>query len=177
MAVISGFGFSNADANNSANDIIDSGKGNDTIYGNSGNDRLYGGLGSDNIDGGAGNDTIIGGKGVDRLYGGTGNDTFAFNIHDFDGSAGAPQDYVWDFEGANGGNANTWSATGTDTLRLTGFGEGATFELMTDTAHARNPAHGNVDYYQITNDAGDSFILAIKSANGLTLSAGDYTFS
>lgn len=185
MATYNGYGLSNGTAANPANDIYDSsiapnviaGQPNDMIRGNSGNDRLYGGAGSDRIDGGEGNDTVIGGKGVDKLYGGQGNDTFAFNIKDFDGAASKPQDYVYDFEGANGGNANSWSATGTDTLRFTGFGTDATFTHLTDAAHARTEAHGNLDYYQITTAAGEAFILAIKSTNGLLLSTGDYTFS
>lgn len=185
MATYIGYGLYNGTAANPADDIHDTsigpdakaGEPNDILRGNSGNDRLYGGAGSDRIDGGEGNDTLIGGKGVDKLYGGQGNDTFAFNIKDFDGAASKPQDYIYDFEGANGTGPNSWSATGTDTLRFTGFGEGATLTHLTDAAHERTAAHGDLDYYQITSASGEAFILAIKSTNGLLLGAGDYTFS
>jgi Ca2+-binding RTX toxin-like protein len=58
------------------NDSINGDSGADTISGGAGNDQIYGGADSDQIYGGDGNDTLYGEGGNDVLYGGDGDDFF-----------------------------------------------------------------------------------------------------
>jgi len=86
------------------------GASNLTVTGNSLDNVIVGNAGANIINGNAGNDVINGGAGADTLYGAAGNDVFVFRAGEANG------DTVMDF------------APG-DTLRLEGYGVGATAQL------------------------------------------------
>ena len=96
-------------------DVIRGGSGADTIEGGAGDDIIRGDSGADTIDGGAGADIIFGGSGDDTLTGGDGADTFVF-------APGDGSDTITDFD------------TGNDTINLSMFGDGVSFNDLTVTA-------------------------------------------
>jgi len=73
---------------------------------------LYGNTGTNAIYGNAGNDIIAGGGGADSLYGGTGNDIFYLTPAQLTAASVINGDL----------NASGGSTTGTDTLRVPGWG-------------------------------------------------------
>jgi Ca2+-binding RTX toxin-like protein len=125
------------------NDTIFGDAGNDLIYGGSGNDKLFGGAGDDTLMGEAGNDTLFGGDGNDKLFGGDGNDKLfggagddtlsgGANADTLDGGAGtniltggAGADVFRILQSDNGVNTITDFQTGTDKIKLIGYGSSA----------------------------------------------------
>jgi Ca2+-binding RTX toxin-like protein len=95
-------------------DTLNGGGGNDQIYGGGGSDTLlFGGAGNDLIYGDAGDDTLRPGLGFDQLIGGAGNDSFRFEVVDFESSATGFYDNLYDYSrDAPGANF--------DTIRLQG---------------------------------------------------------
>ena len=94
------------------NDTLIGGGGRDTIIGGNGDDLLFGGLGKDKLSGNAGSDTLDGGAAADTLTGGAQDDIFMLLQSE------AAGDIITDFSGAG--------IAGGDSLRLEGFGAGAT---------------------------------------------------
>jgi len=117
--------FSNFETMKYANVTINLGTaGNDTITGGSSSDPVLYGLGGD--------DTIDGGLGSDKMYGGAGNDTYIVNVLTdvVDELAGNGTDTIktgitysladTDGAGANGGNVENLTLTGTAAVNGTG---------------------------------------------------------
>ncbi|UFN50388.1 Ig-like domain-containing protein [Roseomonas sp. OT10] len=131
--------------------------GDDTLRGGAAADALNGGAGNDVLNGGGGNDLITGGQGADRMAGGGGNDTFAIAR----GELGATNatDHIVDFQGAG--------VAGGDVIRLSGFGPGATLDLVGST--------GNALVYEV-HAGGEALGRLLVSSGGVALAAGDYAF-
>ena len=98
----------------SGNDTVTGGTGSDQLYGFTGNDRLDGGLGTDKMFGGLGDDTYVVGSATEIVgeASGAGTDTIetgvTYSLVDTDGA------------GANGGNVENLTLTGTAAVNGTG---------------------------------------------------------
>ncbi len=110
--------------------------------------HFIGSTGHDTITGSSGNDWLNGGGSSDTLTGGAGNDTFAFAKGELAG------DIIKDFQGAGVG--------GGDTLRLSGYGSGATLQHDTGSAYTVHFGTSGAEHLTIVANA--------------TLTTSDYTF-
>lgn len=150
--VLKGSSYANWLYGNGGNDVLegragldwlDGGAGNDTVDGGTESDSLFGGQGDDSILGGSGNDLLDGAEGADSLAGGAGTDTMngglGSDIYIVDNIgdrvteiAGQGIDLIkseityslvdTDGAGADGGNVEKLTLTGTIAINGTGNG-------------------------------------------------------
>ena len=126
----------------------------ETLTGSSESDTIYGGGGVDTIYGGDGNDTLYGGAGVgDEVFGGDGDDTMEYlSLEGFD---------------------HFYGGTGTDTLDLSTYGFGMTYDYTTSTYEqtSGSSAFDMVSIERIRAGAGDDTFLR-NSTGGFTIDGG-----
>ncbi|UFN50975.1 hypothetical protein LPC08_10345 [Roseomonas sp. OT10] len=132
--------------------------GSDKVTGTSGKDILQSG----NSDGSAN-------TAQQQFFGGEGSDTFILRMKDFVTDGDFYNKYVSDFQGAGG-----WSATNNDFVAFTGFGSGATLELVGEAGVPEGYV-GSLLKYTVHTSTGD-YNLLIHSVDGKALGAGDYAF-
>jgi len=142
------------------------------LDGRAGNDYLLGGAGTNHLAGGAGNDTIQAGSGINYMLGDSspanpvtgGKDTFVVSLNALKAGAAVT---IYDFGGAGG-----YAAHDNDFLAFSGFKAGGSITNIVDSG-----VDSHLAYYTIhDNLSGLEFTVAIRSANGNHLGAGDFNF-
>ncbi|GLK90811.1 calcium-binding protein [Pseudomonas turukhanskensis] len=150
------------------NDRITGNAGSDELYGDEGDDQLFGLAGDDTLYGGDGNDVLDGGAGSNWLIGGAGDDTYVINN-------------ALELVGINTDGTQSFSDTGSDTLRITYKGGTAAAPVTVSLVASNLAAVENVQLagagvFTVIGNAQNNILDAGKTASTLSGGSGHDTY-